>query len=220
MRRRTLIQLFRHAVALAFVGFFVVSFFVGSSFNPEFIEIARSPFGLFAYFIIVSAVVFIPSFTTVPVVVTATIIWGPYVAGAIALAGWTIAGLLEYAAGYFAKNSIVEIVEGGNNLEEKIERVTGRLSLWQVILARSVVPSFIFGMVRVRFRNYLIATIINFLPWAVASVLFGELLRPFFERIRPWIFALAFVIAIFVIDYFFIKRDSQEQKPQLPAVIE
>ena len=94
MRRRTLIQLFRHAVALAFVGFFVVSFFVGSSFNPEFIEIARSPFGLFAYFIIVSAVVFIPSFTTVPVVVTATIIWGPYVAGAIALAGWTIAGLL------------------------------------------------------------------------------------------------------------------------------
>src|SRR5688572_6247875 len=94
------LQLFRHIVALAFVGFFILSFFIGASLDSAYIDAARSPFGLFAYFIICASVVFIPSFITIPVVVTATIIWGPYWAASIALAGWTVAGILEYGAGY------------------------------------------------------------------------------------------------------------------------
>jgi uncharacterized membrane protein YdjX (TVP38/TMEM64 family) len=209
------LQLFRHIVSLAFVGFFVLSFFIGATVDPSFVDIARNPYGLFAYALITMMAVFVPSFTTVPVVITATIIWGPWIAGSIALVGWTVAGIAEYSAGYLAKQSIVELVNGGNNLEKKVERVRGHLSLWQIIVARAVVPSFIFGMVRVRFSHYALATVINFIPWAVGSVLFGELIKPYFDEIRPWILGIAFIIAIFIIDYFFIKKESTEASPSV-----
>ncbi len=205
------LQIVRHTVALVFVGFFVVSFFVGATFNPEFVDIARSPYGLFAYFIITAMAIFIPSFTTIPVVVTATFIWGPWVAGSVALVGWTLAGILEYGAGYYAKQSIIELFKGGNNLDAKIEKMKEKMNLWHLIAARTVVPSFIFGMVRVNFWRYVLVTLLVFIPWAAGGAIGGELIRPYFERVRPWIIGLALVILLFVIDYFFIRREDPEQ---------
>ena len=215
------LQIIRHTVALVFVGFFIASFFIGATLNPEFIDIAKSPYGLFAYFIITSAAIFIPSFTTLPLVITATFIWGPWLAGTVALVGWTIAGIGEYAAGYYAKDSILTLVGGGNNLDEKIEKMKEKMNFWHLIIARTVVPSFIFGIVRASFWRYVWATVIVFIPWAAAGAIGGELIKPYIERVRPWIIGLALIIALFVIDYFFIKRDAPEPpKPQLPTVIE
>lgn len=204
------LKIFRHAVALTFIGFFLVSFFVGATIDPEFVDIARSPYGLFAYVLITMLPVFVPSFTTIPVVLTATFIWGPWIAGVIALFGWTIAGIVEYSAGYFAKDSIISFVNGGNNLEKKVDRVSGNISFWQLAIARSFVPSFIFGMVKVDFNRYIWVTLVNFIPLAAISVISGELIKPFFEQLRPWIMGLALIIMLFVIDYFFIKKDNPD----------
>jgi len=206
--KEKVLQVARHTLALTLVGFFVISFFVGSTINPEFVDVARNPYGLFAYFIICAAAVFVPSFTTIPVVVTATFIWGPWIAGSVALIGWTIAGMLEYGAGYFAKQSIIDFLKGGNNLEEKIERAKQKVNFWHLIGARVVVPSFIFGMVRVNFIKYLLVTMLVFIPWAVGGAVGGELIRPYYERVRPWIIGTALIILLFVIDYFFIKKES------------
>ena len=180
MNRQQALQILRHIVALIFVGFFILSFFVGSSVDPEFVEIARSPYGLFAYFIITISAVFIPSFTTIPAVLTATLIWGPWIAGGIALVGWTIAGVLEYSAGYFAKNSLTLFLNGGNKLEEKMERLKGSLGFWHMLAARAVVPSFIFGMMRVRPSYYALLTVLVFIPWAIAGAVGGGGLLPYF----------------------------------------
>ena len=203
-RMQKLLRYLRHVIALLLVGFFVASFFVGSYFNPQFVEIARSPYGLFAYFIITAAAVFVPSFLTIPAVVTATIIWGPWTAALVALLGWTTAGVIEYSAGYFAKDTIMKIM--GSAAQNKIDRVRGSITFVQFVLARTIVPSFIFGITRAKFWWFVLATIIVFIPWAIVGTLGGTLLRPYYAEARPLLLGLALLLLAVLLDLLFSKQ--------------
>jgi uncharacterized membrane protein YdjX (TVP38/TMEM64 family) len=200
----------RHVLAIAIIGFFIASFFVGMTIDPSYVEIARSPYGLFTYVIVTLAAAFIPALATVPIVITATIIWGPWVAGLIALIGWTLGGFIQYAAGYFAVNTIFKWTP--STLERKIEKVSRAVKFWQVLVARLVIPSFIFGVVRTKFSHFAYASLIDYVPLVALGTASGELLRPYYEEIQPLITGAAFIVLILTIDYFFVRKEQRSPK--------
>lgn len=199
-------RLFLHIVAILILGLFIASFFIGLKTDPSYIDIIRSPYGLFTYFIVTTLTVFIPSLVTLPIVTTATLIWGPWLAGSIAVVGWTIGGLIEYAAAYFAMNKLVRW-GNGQAIEEKIIRVKRSVKFWQLIIARAFVPAFIFGLVKTKLYDFTWASIFAYVPLAVVGVTSGEfILKPYLDQIQPLLVGAALVLLIFTLDFLFTKK--------------
>ncbi len=203
----------RHALAFAILAFFIISFFIGIKIDPSFIDIARSPYGLFTYFVICSITFFMPSLITLPIVTTATIIWGPWLAGSIAILGWTIRGLVEYYAAVFTVGS-VKLLFSGVDLEKKMEMVRSSINFWQLSIARVFVPPFIFGLARTNINAFILSSFVAYLPLAALGVGSGEILRPYYEQIQPLILGAALVVLIFTLDWFFARREVKTQLPE------
>lgn len=202
---------FRHLLAFAILAFFVVSFFIGVKVDPSFIDIARSPYGLFTYFIITALTFFIPSMVTLPIVTTATIIWGPWLAGGLAVAGWTIGGVIEYYAAVFTMGSVKRFVNGPE-LEQKLARVRSSVNFWQLSFARLFVPAFIFGLARTQMGEFILSSFLAYIPLALIGVGSGAILRPYYDNIQPLLLGGALVLLIFTLDYFFARREAKPTK--------
>jgi uncharacterized membrane protein YdjX (TVP38/TMEM64 family) len=167
---KRIVRLIRYTLGFAILAFFVGSFFIGLKIDPSFADIARSPYGLFSYFIITALTAFIPSMITLPLVTTATIIWGGWLAGAVAVAGWTIGGVIEYFAARFAVDSILMLFDGNKeNMEKKLTRVRESINFWQLALARMFIPAFVFGLAKTKIKPFLATSIIAYIPLAAAA---------------------------------------------------
>ncbi len=196
---------FWHILGITILGLFVASFFIGLKINPEFADIASSPYGLFTYFVITVLTAFIPSLATLPVVTTATLIWGPWIAGSMAVLGWTIGSIIEYYATYYAMDLFINWFRK-EKLKDKIGRVKNALKFWQVFVARLFIPPFVFGLVKTKFSHYFWASILAYIPLATGGVIGGELLKGRLEEIQPLFLGAAFILLIFTIDFLFVKK--------------
>ena len=195
----------RHVLPLLVLGFFVASFFIGRAVDPSYIEIARSPYGLFTYFVVTMLTAFIPSMATLPIVFTATVIWGPWLAGLVAISGWTIGAIIEYGAAYYSISTMLKWFEAGR-LNEKIDRLRRSVNFWQVLVARLFIPPFVFGIVKTDFKQFIITSILAYVPLAAAGVGGGTFLAAYIDNIQPLIVGAAFVLLIFSIDFLFARR--------------
>lgn len=200
----------KHIIGVVILVFFVASFFIGIDIDPNFTDIAASPYGLFSYLIITILTAFIPSLATLPVVTTATFIWGPWIAGGTAIVGWTIGSVVEYYAAYYAIDGLMRFFNGGEKAKKRMAYVKEALTFWRVFVARLFIPPFIFGLVKTKFSHYFWASILAYVPLAAAGVVGGELLKGQLEEIQPLLLGGAFALLILTIDYFFVKRDEEE----------
>ena len=202
---------FRHIIGVLILVFFVASFFIGLRINPSFTDIANSPYGLFTYLIITILTAFIPSVATIPVVTTATFIWGPWIAGVTAVIGWTIGSIVEYYAALYAIEHLIKWFNG-DRLGKKIQRVRDALSFWKLVIVRTFIPPFVFGLVGTKFSHYIWASIIVYIPLAAAGAVGGELLKNHLEQIQPLLLGGALILLIFTIDFLFASQEGSGTK--------
>lgn len=198
-------RLLLHVTGIAILVFFIASFFIGLELDPAFTDIAHSPYGLFSYFIITALTAFIPSLTTLPVVATATFIWGPWVAGIFAILGWTIGSIIEYSIAYFAISSFGSKIDN-SALDRKIERVRESAKLWPMIVARLFAPPFVFGLVRINAKKFILVSFLVYIPLAAAGVTGGQLLKGQLEEARNLLIGGSLILFIFAIDFLFSKK--------------
>lgn len=199
---------FGHIIGIIVLIFFIASFFIGIKIDSNFVDIASSPYGLFTYLIVTMLTAFVPSLVTLPMVTTATLIWGPWIASVTAIIGWMFGSAFEYYVAYYAMNSISRWFGDKKKVAEKIARLQGTLGIWKIIVARWLFPPFIFGLVKINFRHFMLASFLSYIPLAAGGVLGGELLRDQYKQIQPLLLGASFALLIFTIDYFFVKKEK------------
>ena len=100
--------------------------------------------------------------------------------------------------------------ERTTKIGRKMKIVTGAMNLWQLFIARLLVPPFIFGMLKISPARFITISILTYIPLAIGGVIGGQLLKDQLEQIQPLIIGGAFILLIFTLDFIFV--DKEEKK--------
>jgi uncharacterized membrane protein YdjX (TVP38/TMEM64 family) len=140
---------------------------------------------------------------------TAGIIWGPALGFFYLQIAANISSAVEFfIARYFARGPVEKYIKGKiGNLDEKIER-HGFLTVLLIRLIPNVawdIQNLSLGLTKVKFRDYLFATLIGIMPGSFAFVFFGSsLIKVLFNPNNFWIMLIA--VLVFVGVYFLQKK--------------
>lgn len=129
----------------------------------------------------------------------AGIIWGPAIGFLYLQIAANISSMAEFLiARYFARDAVGRFLKGKMlNLDTKIER-HGFLTVLLVRLIPNVawdIQNLGLGLTKVRFRDYLIATLIGIMPGSFAFVFFGaSFIKVLFNPKSFWLIGIAVLI--------------------------
>lgn len=148
-----------------------------------------------ALFVVLSAasamLAFFSSALLVPVAVYS---WGRTATIVLLWLGWLIGGMCAYGVGRAFGRPLVRGLASARVGEFYLERLPAQIDLPVALLIQLALPSelpgYLFGVLRVRFRIYLVALALVEAPFAVGTVLLGENL---IRRQGGWMLALVAV---------------------------
>ena len=153
--------------------------------------------GMLTYiFILVLATVIAPV-SALPLLPLASNIWGWILAALLSIIGWTLGAVIAFT---IARKYGVPLVKRFISLE-KIAKFESKIPkenvFWSIVFLRMAVPvdilSYILGLFsHIRFRTYLLATLIGVSPFAFVFAFLGSL--PFYYQIIALFFALLIIL--------------------------
>jgi uncharacterized membrane protein YdjX (TVP38/TMEM64 family) len=137
--------------------------------------------GVFVLLAIVSAMLmFVSSVVLIPV---AIYVWGPLVCALLLWAGWFLGGMLSYAIGRYLGRPVVDRMVRAETLARYEAYARKASAFVPIVLLQLAIPSdtagYLFGMVRVPLRLYLVALALAEIPYAIGAVYLGT---SFLER--------------------------------------
>jgi uncharacterized membrane protein YgcG len=112
-------------------------------------------------------------FTSVPLVPSAGVIWGPLHTFALLITGWLLGNSLAYFGGKYLGKYLVSKILGQQKLNSWVQVLEKRLNFFHLLLFRVATPSetgYIFGILNYSFKKYLALTLIAELPFAYITV--------------------------------------------------
>lgn len=152
----------------------------------------RLPLGGQLLFVLLAAasamLAFFSSAMLVPVGVSA---WGPGTCFVLLWCGWLLGGITAYAIGHACGDALVARLVGAPRFALLRALVARHARLWHIALLQAALPSeipgYVLGVLRFRFRTYLLALGLSEIPYAFATVFLGT---SFLER-RGYLMAAA-----------------------------
>jgi uncharacterized membrane protein YdjX (TVP38/TMEM64 family) len=147
---------------------------------------------------------------TVPFAVTA---WGESLTFLLLLGGWIFGAVIAYAIGWGIKESLVELFVGREKLAKWLDRIARRLDFLTLLLFRLAMPSetgYVFGILRYRFRSYLLITLLAEIPFALFLVYGSSAI----VNLSGWslaLIALAWVTVIGIALRLFLRRTKSPE---------
>ena len=113
-------------------------------------------------------------FSTAVLVPVSVFVWGKELTFIILLASWVIGGVVSYFIGKYYGLKIVAHFVPLDRIEYYGKRITAhtgfsRMFLFR-LLAPSEIPGYLLGMIRYKFSQYLVITLLAELPFAFGAV--------------------------------------------------
>jgi uncharacterized membrane protein YdjX (TVP38/TMEM64 family) len=117
---------------------------------------------------------FVSSAVLIPVAVH---VWGPVTCALLLWTRWFLGGVAAYAVGRFLGRPIVERLVRPAAIARYERWARSGPTLVPILLLQLAVPSdvvgYVFGLVRCRFRNFLVALAVAEMPYAIGAVYLG-----------------------------------------------
>jgi len=169
-----------------FIGIIIVLLFLAASyysekniFSPELIE-GSSFLWIAVYLLLVIIEIILGFVTVIPLIPIAVSFWGIPVTFLLTLAGWVIgSSVIFYISRKFGRPFVDKFtsLDKINKIGEKFEK---RNDFIWILLLRITFPLDVISyaialLTKVRFKPYLVATIIGFIPWTLLLTIFGGL---------------------------------------------
>ncbi|MBI5149923.1 MAG: TVP38/TMEM64 family protein [Candidatus Omnitrophica bacterium] len=215
---------------LLVVAFFAAIFFALRFFNVDFSKMTVESFKeKIDSFGIWGSVIYIVLYVLRPLILfpaavfsaSAGVIWG--LKGLLyLLVGANLSAIAEFIiARYFAREAVEKLIKGKFN---SIDRAVERNGFVTVLLIRLIpnvawdIQNLALGLTKVKFRDYVLATLIGILPGSFALVYFGSSFISVITNPKHfWKIVVAFVIfgAVYYLQQFLRKKQNQE--PITPA---
>lgn len=139
---------------------------------------AHPVLGAVAFVLLSAGSAMLAFFSSMPLIPVAVYTWGEWLAGGLLWLGWWMGGLFAYGVGSLLHRPLIATERTTQLLEFYRERVSGQASFVVVLLVQialpSEIPGYLFGLLRVPLRVYLLALALAELPFAAAAVLAGD----------------------------------------------
>lgn len=117
-------------------------------------------------------------FSSMPLIPVAVYTWGEWLTGVLLWLGWWLGGWFAYGVGSLLHRPLIATERTTRLLEFYRTQVSGQTSFVVVLLVQlalpSEIPGYLFGLLRVPLRIYLLALALAELPFAAAAVLAGD----------------------------------------------
>jgi uncharacterized membrane protein YdjX (TVP38/TMEM64 family) len=159
------------AVSLAFIGFLIWSSIAFQNFFSRIVPYFERLTGEHA---ILSVLVFIAlgvlstmisSFTSIPLVPVAVIVWGNALTALYLFVGWLIGDILSYFVGYYAGNPLVRRFLPYEKIQFYLKRIPPNAEFKMILLfilsMPAEIPGYTVGALRYKFQKYAAAQILN-----------------------------------------------------------
>ena len=110
--------------------------------------------------------------------IAAVLVYGPWAGGALAVLAIVIAATVGYAIGRIAGQPTIDALLG-DQTQAWVHRQTDRYGLWAVVITRlnpllsNDAISILAGAVRLRFSQFMLATLAGIVPLAIATAVLG-----------------------------------------------
>ncbi len=207
-------------LSLAFIVFLVWSSvtFQGilSRYLPFFENLMRSNQILsIAVFVGLGALsTMLSSFTSVPLVPVAVLVWGNWLTALFLFIGWTAGDVLSYWVAYYAGNPIFKRLVPFEEIERYEKKIPPdaefKLVFFFIMSMPSEIPGYTLGTLRYKFRRYLLITALGEFVWAPVTAYAG---RALIEK-NPLLFgaAILFMVLFFVYSFSIFSRYIREKK--------
>lgn len=145
-----------------------------------------------AVFVLASAAAAMLAFFSSAVLVpVAVLTWDRWFTILLLWLGWLLGGMVAYGAGRLLRRPLIQTRATSRLLAFYQQRIAADVGLPMVLLIQFALPSelpgYLFGLLRVRFRTYLVALALVELPFAVGTVLVGESIL---QQQGGWLLAL------------------------------
>lgn len=157
-------------------------------------------------------------FSTAVLVPVSVFVWGKEMTFVILLASWIIGGVASYFIGKYFGLKIVAHFVSLDRIEYYGKRITAhtgfsRMFLFR-LLAPSEIPGYLLGMIRYKFSQYVIVTLLAELPFALGAVYASQI---FLERKFIWFGGFIVIAAAVVISmkYYFDKEIHSVPKTKI-----
>jgi uncharacterized membrane protein YdjX (TVP38/TMEM64 family) len=172
-------------LSLAFIGFLVWSsvqfqhFFV--RILPYFERIAHEnrllSLAVFFGLAILSTTIF-SSFSSIPLVPIAIVVWGPFPTFLYLFSGWMIGDFIAYSVGYWAGNPVFKRFVPFEKIEFYRQRIPPnaelKLVFFFIMSLPAEIPNYTLGILRYSFWRYILIAFLAEIIYAYATVFAGE----------------------------------------------
>lgn len=119
--------------------------------------------GIFIFILFAAFSAILSPFSSMPFVPPAILIWGEPLTVLFLTSGWLIGAIAAYFVGYFFGKPVVNYFVHKNKIKYYQAKIKPKAKFWLVFLFRLALPSeiasYILGIARYNFRNYLIVTL-------------------------------------------------------------
>lgn len=209
-------------VALAFIGFLIWS---SVAFQNFFSRVAPYFENITHQHAVLSVLVFIglgilstmiSSFTSIPLVPVAVLVWGSALTALYLCIGWLLGDIFSYYIGYFAGNPFIKRFLPYEEIRYYLKRIPPnaefKLILLFILSMPAEIPGYTIGALRYKFGKYIVATTINEIFYS-ALVAYG--FTALVQKNNILFFAyLAFGIVLFgYMFYLFQKKIKKSPQP-------
>jgi uncharacterized membrane protein YdjX (TVP38/TMEM64 family) len=129
-------------------------------------------------FVLLAALSAMPAFVSSAVLIPVAVhVWGPVTCALLLWTGWFLGGVAAYAVGRFLGRPIVERLVRPAAIARYERWARSGPTLVPILLLQLAVPSdvvgYVFGLVRCRVRNFLVALAVAEMPYAIGAVYLG-----------------------------------------------
>ncbi len=196
-------------LSFAFIGFLVWSSvtFQGvlSHYLPLFENLARNnPILSIVVFIALGTLsTMLSSFSSVPLVPVAVLVWGNWLTAVLLFIGWTAGDVLSYWVAYWAGNPVFRRLvpfEKIGYYQKKIPPdAEFKLVFFFIMSMPSEIPGYTLGTLRYNFKRYFLITALGELVWSPLTAFAG---RALVEK-NPIVFGAVTLFMVFFFIYSF-----------------
>lgn len=168
-------------IAIAFLLFatsaiFQESFFYVTGWLSGYAH-AHPVMGVVAFVGLAGVSALLSPFSSIPLVPSAVVIWGPEKTFMLLFAGWLIGDIVAYTIGYYLGYPIVQKIASKEALNRWVNILSEKVDIIVAFLFRLATPSeagYIFGTLKYNFFKYFFITFFAELPFVYIAVYVGE----------------------------------------------
>jgi len=192
-------------LAIAFIGFLIWSSVEFQSFFARIVPFFESlthknpVLSVWVFVLLAMTSTTLASFSSVPLVPIAIIVWGNNLVALYLFVGWLLGDILAYFIGYSAGKPLVQKLVPYDRVKKYMERIPPhaefKLILLFILSTPSEVPGYVIGTLRYKFLKYFAATTINEVIYASLTAYAGAAL----VKKNLWVFSGS--VIFFVVSY-------------------